>query len=108
MPEGTDARNAAEWRKFLQRTLNFYYRAAAVEMVKIGGKGRGFYEWEVMLYESNDPQWLASHLKQLVLGIRKQIHQARSDGLIMERLMISSPGQESTSWPLRRHAHWLS
>ena len=107
MPEGTDAREAAEWDKFLRRAINFYYRAAAVEMVKIGGRGRGFYEWEITLYEGNVPQWMNAHLKQLVLGIREQIRQARNDGLVMERLTISSPGQESVSWPLRSHTRWL-
>lgn len=107
MPEGNDARDAEKWSSFLRRALNFYYRAAAVEMVKIGGKGRGFYEWEVILNEGNEPQWLNPHLKELVIAIRGKIREARNDNSVMERLTISSPSRDSVSWPLRSHRRWL-
>ena len=63
--------DSQEWEKFLRQSINFFYRCAAVESVRIGKRGKYFYQWEVYLYAHNDPQWLAPYLKALVQRIQK-------------------------------------
>ncbi len=101
MPDGIKAREREAWSTFLRRTINAYYRCAAVSDVNIGGKGRGFYEWKVELNDGNIVEWLAPYLKELVLKIRERIESNRNDGAIMERLSIAGPSQREVSWPLR-------
>ena len=104
MPEGVKAKDRAEWEKFLRRTLNLFFHCAAISEVRIGGRGRGFHEWEVELCDGNNSTWLAFHLKPLVTRIRQKISEARSDGSIMQRLTIRAPGVKPVSWP--RPSRW--
>jgi hypothetical protein len=101
MPVGTGAKEALQWKRYLQRTINFYFQGAAVSKIHIGARGRDFYEWEVELCDGNDPAWLAPHLKTLVTRIRAQISMARSDGFVMQRLIVKAPNRKATAWPLR-------
>lgn len=67
---GTAAREPAQWEMFLRHSINFFYRCAAVESVKIGQKGEGFRQWQVRLFAGNDPKWLDAHLPSLIQRIR--------------------------------------
>lgn len=101
MPVGAGAKEALQWKRYLQRTINFYFQGAAVSRIHIGAKGRDFYEWQVELCDGNDPAWLTPHLKQLVTGIRAQIGMARSDGFVMQRLIVQAPNRKAVAWPTR-------
>lgn len=65
-----DVRSTEEWEKFLRRTINTFYRCAAVESVKIGKRGELFYRWEVRLFPSNPAAWIELHLAGLASAIR--------------------------------------
>jgi len=65
-----DVRSTEEWERFLRRTINTFYRCAAVESVRIGKRGDLFYRWEVRLFPRNNPAWLRPHLPGLANGIR--------------------------------------
>jgi ATP-dependent helicase IRC3 len=84
-----DGRNQEECQKFLCRSINSFYRCAAVQLVKIGKRGQFFYEWYVYLYSGNNSLWLQPHLNDLV----KRINAARREaGLIeIEGIRISAP-----------------
>lgn len=73
-----DVRDTDEWEKFLRRTINTFYRCAAVESVKIGKRGPLFYRWEVRLFPGNNPSWIAPHLAGLAQNIRST---RQSDGV---------------------------
>ena len=68
-----NSKDLEKWKKSLQRCINFFYRCAAVESIKIGKRGQYFHQWYVMLYAGNDPEWLKPHLQELV----KQINESR-------------------------------
>lgn len=73
-----DVRDTDEWEKFLRRTINTFYRCAAVESVKIGKRGPLFYRWEVRLFPGNNPSWIEPHLAGLAQNIRST---RQSDGV---------------------------
>jgi ATP-dependent helicase IRC3 len=58
------------WIQTLQRGINFFYRAAAVEEIRIGAKGRAYYEWIIRLHAGNRPEWLLPHLPGILDTIR--------------------------------------
>jgi len=87
--EGHEA-DAELWALALRRTLNFFYRAAAVETIRIGRRGRSFYEWGVLLTEGNQPSWLGEHLAELLSTIREVRGKAGLDG--PEGIRVTSPG----------------
>lgn len=86
-----NGKNPDEWQKFLWRSINFFYRCAAVDFIKIGKRGQFFYQWYVYLYAGNDPCWLQPHLNDLV----KRINAARreSGAIEIEGIRIGAPDQ---------------
>lgn len=72
-PSGADAREPKQWEMFLRRSVNLFYRCAAVESVEIGQRGDKFRHWEIRLFKGNDARWLDSH----VSGLVDRIQQAR-------------------------------
>ncbi len=71
----SDVREVEEWEKYLRRIINFFYRYAAVENVKIGQRGQYFYEWQVSLRPEVQKKLFEPHLKELV----RVINQARGE-----------------------------
>ena len=67
-----------QWAQSLQRVVNFFYGAAAVEHVTIGRRGRHFYEWSIQLFDGNQPSWLAPHLPRILSEIRTCARMAAS------------------------------
>lgn len=90
-----DANSQDEWSKFLCRSINFFYRCAAVEYIRMGQRGRYFYEWYVYLYSGNDPRWLQPHIKDLV----QKINVLRLNAGLKEiqGIKIGSPDQNDVS-----------
>jgi hypothetical protein len=66
-------KDSEEWEKIFRRSINFFYRCAAVASVKIGKRGDHFYNWEIDLYEGNDASWIEPHLAT----IGEQVNEAR-------------------------------
>lgn len=90
-------KSSEAWQKFLQRSINFFYRCAAVQSIKIGKRGQYFYEWNVYLYAGNDSRWLQPHLNNLV----KRINTARQEAgaIEIEGIRVRAPDQKDVvSW----------
>ena len=56
---------------FLRRTINLFYRCAAVDVVEIGGRGEHFRHWKIRLFPGNSEKWLDPHLPDLIQRIRQ-------------------------------------
>ncbi|MDB5310202.1 MAG: putative helicase [Gemmataceae bacterium] len=70
LPAGENARDPEWWEMFLRRTLNLFYRCAAVDAVEIGSRGERLRHWRVRLFPGNDPAWVGPHLASLAEEIR--------------------------------------
>jgi len=68
------------WCMTLRRSINLFYGAAAVGEVKIGKRGRSFYDWSIELLGENDGRWIEPHLRQLVEEIREARSRAGKEG----------------------------
>jgi DNA helicase-2/ATP-dependent DNA helicase PcrA len=68
-PISKKAGDPAEWRMFLSRTINFFYKCRAVHSISIGSRKQGFYHWSVQLNAGNNPAWLEPHLPMLLKNI---------------------------------------
>jgi len=64
------AAEVQEWQKFLSRSLNFFYRCAAVDFTNIKGFGTSEYPWEIYLHAGNNPDWFRPHRGALTIHIR--------------------------------------
>jgi 5-methylcytosine-specific restriction endonuclease McrA len=80
-------KDSEEWEKIFRRSINFFYRCAAVASVKIGKRGDHFYNWEIELYDGNDASWIEPHLAT----IGEQVNEARkkAGGKEIESITIS-------------------
>ncbi len=79
-PSRDEAGDADFWAQSLRRAINFFYGAAAVDQIKIGRKGRNFYEWNIELFDGNQPSWLTTHLPKILEIIRAARSNAGFDG----------------------------
>jgi hypothetical protein len=55
-------------------------RCAAVSEITIKSRGQHFWNWEIDLYQGNDPAWLKPHLHALLMDIRARRQEADRDG----------------------------
>jgi len=65
-PRSDDAKEPENWLAYLQRTINFFYRCAAVEVIELGGTQAGC---EVVLRPGIDATWLEPHLPNLTAQV---------------------------------------
>ncbi len=72
LPQGIKAYDNKEWEKYLRRSINFFYQRAAVESATLKESGQ-FYNWQINLYEGNDPTWLKHHLKGLLVNYAHRV-----------------------------------
>ena len=70
-PAKPNAGNPLHWEMFLRRTINFFYRCGAVQLIDIGKRGDRFYDWGIELRVGNDPEWLRPHLPGVLSRIRE-------------------------------------
>lgn len=89
LPRLADAGDPFEWEKFLRRSINFFYRCAAVDCITIRQRGQYFYNWEVYLHVGNDPEWMRAHLAGLIQRIRERRGAAGRQG--PDRIIIAAP-----------------
>lgn len=57
MPRQLDPRSVDDWEQHIRRTLNFFYRCAAVQNVTIKRRGPDAGRWKATLYPGNDERW---------------------------------------------------
>ena len=70
-PSGDRVKEPEWWEMFLRRTINLFYRCAAVDSVEIGGRGERFRHWKIRLFPGNNEKWLDPHLPALIQRIRE-------------------------------------
>ncbi|MFP4441325.1 MAG: DEAD/DEAH box helicase family protein [Chloroflexaceae bacterium] len=80
LPAIANADDKEHWEIFLRRSINFFYRCAATDMITIKARGQHFWNWHIYLYHGNDPAWLAPHLYDLLIRIRSRRQEVRRDG----------------------------
>lgn len=74
VPRACDPRDMDAWDRHIRRTLNFFYRCAAVQDVTIKQRGPEAGHWRVTLYPGNEPQWAT---QGLLTALQEQIADAR-------------------------------
>ena len=60
-PPRSHEKDDETWIKYIKRLINFFYYSSAVKNVSFTEK-----EWDVELYNQNNPEWLQTHLKELL------------------------------------------
>lgn len=77
------------WRRFLRRSVNFFYRCAAVADVNVDDALEG--TWSIRLWANNNPQWLEPFLSTLL----QQIQARRFEGGATRpaELTVGAPNQ---------------
>lgn len=76
-----------ENEKLIRRSINFFYRAAAVKSVRFVGTLNHCYNWEINLYRNNNPRWVIPYFEKLVEEIRPTAGYARPN-----KIIITAPG----------------
>lgn len=96
LPPRLDERDLDAWKQHIRRTLNFFYRCAAVQDVLIAARGPAARHWQAVLYPGNDDRWLNSGL---LAELRQQVAEAREAcGLVgPDRLTVQGTRQRRTS-----------
>ncbi|MEI7645911.1 MAG: DNA gyrase C-terminal beta-propeller domain-containing protein, partial [Chloroflexales bacterium] len=87
------AANPEAWRRFLRRSVNFFYRCAAVADIAVDDAPEA--TWSIRLWASNDPHWLEPFLGILL----QQIQARRFEGGASRpaTLTVSAPDHEALS-----------
>ena len=70
-PMSSYAKEPEWWEMFIRRTLNLFFRCAAVDSVEIGAKGERFWHWQIRLFPGNNEKWLEPYLAGLIQRIRE-------------------------------------
>jgi len=80
------------YRISLRRSINFFYRCAAVNAeIKVNSStGEDLYRWDISLFAGNNPGWVIPHLKQTLIDIRRVRSQAGFAG--PKEIVITAPG----------------
>jgi hypothetical protein len=80
------------YRISLRRSINFFYRCAAVNAeIKVNSStGKDLYRWDISLFAGNNPGWVIPHLKQTLREIRRVRSQAGFAG--PKEIVITAPG----------------
>ncbi len=84
-----------EWSRWLGRNVNFFYRAAAVEKIRINRTGRYSMEWGISLHDGNAPSSMAALLPGLLGTIRTVLDEAGHSA--PEGVRLTTPGQVEAS-----------
>ncbi len=70
MPEGDLANDSENWKEFITKTVNFFFKCGAVQEVSVHDYGHYLYNWRILLHPGNDIKWLEPHLAELLRRIR--------------------------------------
>jgi hypothetical protein len=68
--------NAENYDEVIRRIVNMFYHCQAVSEIKWDTRPRFThrYNWEIHLYEGNDPEWLKCHQIELVEFIKNGLN----------------------------------
>ena len=88
-PTGIHAKEPEWWEMFLRRTINLFFRCAAVDSVEIGGRGEKFRHWRITLFPGNNEKWVEPHLPALIQRIR-QAREKEGYGAAPDEITVSS------------------
>lgn len=92
LPLRSQVQDPEQWKQFLSRTFNLFYRSKAVNNITIGKKGEAYYHWNIQLNVGHDPQWLSPHLELLLQRIQEQKEKAGKE--LPLSITVSAPEKE--------------
>jgi hypothetical protein len=61
-----------QWKRYVFRSVNFFYGCGATHLVNIGKRGDSFYNWSVELKPGNAPQWVKPLLDNILIRARRE------------------------------------
>ena len=67
--EQWEIRNSKNWKKFLSRYINFFYRCGSIKSININENEQN---WKIELNNENDTSWLELFKEDLTLTIRSK------------------------------------
>jgi ATP-dependent helicase IRC3 len=65
LPHRGISNDVEKWGQLLRRSINFFYKCAAVDDIKIGKRGYYFYNWDIELHDGIDRRWIEPYVKQI-------------------------------------------
>jgi superfamily II DNA or RNA helicase len=89
MPRPIDERSVEYWERYLRRTINFFYRCAAVQTVSIRLRGMGAGMWSVSLFPGNDARWM---LNRFCWRLQEEIERVREQQRLFGPTSITIEG----------------
>jgi superfamily II DNA or RNA helicase len=91
-PSGYVSADRERLERDVRRTVNMFYRCAAVDHIETGVRGLARREWHINLRAGNPREWLESHAKELFERIRSA--QADVEASRIRRLVIRASGDD--------------
>lgn len=91
-PTGFTSSDLDDIEHDIRRTINMFYRCAAVDAVEIGRRGVKRREWCIRLRSGNPATWFEPHLRELFNRVR--VAQADDRTGPVERITLEAPGEE--------------
>jgi len=75
-----------DWHSGIRRIVNFFYHCQAVSEIRLDTRPRSKYRynWEIYLYEGNNPEWLNKHEEKLIDFIRGELGYNTFQGLTIK------------------------
>jgi hypothetical protein len=94
-PTRRNAADLEEWRRYVFRSINFFYGCAATHLVDIGKRGDRFYNWYVELKPGNDPQWVKPLLENILIRVRRDREKAGYG--VPDTITVSAPDSKAVT-----------
>jgi len=92
-PTGFNSADLDDLADDIQRTINMFYRCAAVDEIEIGKKGIKRREWRIRLRSNNPREWFEEHLVELFERVRAAQVNDRSSPV--RSIVLEAPGENS-------------
>lgn len=89
IPRALDPRDVEGWEQHIRRTINFYYRCAAVQHVSVKRRGPDAGHWKATLFPGNDHRWATAAFRQ---ALRRQIEERRAAEGLMGPMQFTVEG----------------
>ncbi len=92
LPKSSYVDGIKQWEQFLRRRVNFFYSCDAVKFVEVGEENKCYhYQWQICLYQGNNPDWLESNHQEF---FKKEIRRIRKKAGFSspESIIINAPG----------------
>lgn len=99
-PTGTKTKTLEQWKRYLCRSINFFYRCGATHWVDMATRGNRFYHWYVELKPGNDPRWVKPLLENILILVRR--HRGEAGYGIPETITVAAPDEPQITVELNR------